>query len=349
MKDKYRLFFFTFLILTVISAKPLWPKNSPSFQKDLAAFHKNSNDLDLREKVIQDVLSLKLAPALPKVAAKLKAEAKEAFEKSQFKVAAQTLEKASDLAPWDAGIYSDLAQSQEKAELYPEAIQSLNLYLLAAPAADDRQQVQDRIKKLDDENKHWMADQIDHLDDDDVENSLARRLVEMGPAAKTEVLFLAKALKNNDMDTRSHAAMILGQLGNDAVPAIADLSDRLDDPQTLVRENAAFALSKVGPAAVQVLPDLIDTLRDDDENVRTSVAFALGNIGPAAAKAVPALTKALRDTNSKVRANSAFALGKIGPDAKEALPALAALANDSDPMAKKNGAWAVQQINAKAE
>jgi len=348
MNHKNYWIYTCFLIIAVSTSGPLWAEGS-SFRKDLSAYYKNTNDLTSREKVIQDVLAMKEAPAPPKAAIPLKKAGEDSFQKSKFLEAAKSLQTASDWAPWDTGIYSDLAQAQEKAGLYPEAIQNLGLYLLAAPKAEDRQQVQDRIKKLEDENKRWMTDQIEHLDDDAVGNSLAARCVEMGAASKPEVPCLIKALKNNDTDTRSHAAMVLGQIGPVAAGAIPALADRLDDPQTLVRENAADALSKLGPGVLQVLPDLMDSLKDDDASVRTSAAFALGNIGPAGEKAVPALVKALKDQDSRVRANSAYALGKIGPAAKEAQSILEGLSNDRDPTVKKNAAWAVQQINPPAE
>lgn len=326
----------------------LWAKDS-AFRKDLAAFYKTPRDLDLQEKIIQDALALKFAPTLPAAAVSLRGQAKEALEKSQFKEAAQFLLTASKWAPWDAETYFDLAQSQENAALYPEAIQSLGLYLLAAPKAEDRQQVQDRIKELEDDNKKWMDGQIGRLDDDDAANALAARVAEMGSAARIEAPFLSKALRNNDEDVRVHAAFVLGQMGPVAADAIPALGDRLDDPQTMVRENAADALSQMGPGVVQVLPDLIDALKDEDANVRNSSSMALGNIGPGAAKAVPALIKVLRDGSSKVRGNAAYALGKIGPAAKDALPALEGLSNDDNPQVKKNAAWAVGQINAGAE
>ncbi len=349
MNQRHYLIFFYFLICAVSAPNPLWPKESSSFKKDLAAFHKNPRDLDLREKVIQDDLTMKPSAILPGAAVKWKAKAMEVFEKLQFKDAAQFLEKASELAPWDAGTYCDLAQAQEKSGLYPEAMQSLTLYLLAAPGANDRQQAQDRIKKMENENKKWMADQIEHLDVDSVGNSLAARLIEMGPVARTEVSFLSKALKNNDEDTRANAALLLGEIGPMAVSAIPALADRLDDPKPWVRGNAAFALSKVGPEVVQVLSVLVDSLRDDDANVRTSVSCALGNIGPAAEKAIPALTKALKDKDLKVRADAAYALGKIGHAAKDALPVLEEMSSDINPTAKKNAAWAIQQITATTE
>ncbi len=319
MNHKHHLIFSCLLIVAVSAPDPLWPKESSSFQKDLAAFHKNPRDLDSREKVIQDALSLKPAPALPSAAVSLKGQAKEALEKSEFKKAAQSLAKASDYAPWDAGIYNDFAQAQEKAGLYPEALQSLNLYLLAAPQADDRQEVKDRIGKLSDENKKWMADQIEHLDVDSAGNKLGARFGEMGSAAQMEVPFLAKALKNNDGDTRAGAAILLGQMGPEAAGAMPALADRLDDPVTTVRESAADAFSKMGPGVAPFMPDLIDSLRDDDAVVRTGASFALGNIGPGAVKAVPALTKALKDPDPRVRSNAAEALGQIGPNAKEGL------------------------------
>ncbi len=350
MNHKHHLIFFCFLIVAASAPNPLWPKESSSFQKDLAAFHKNPRDLDSREKVIKDALFLKPAPALPGAAVSLKGQAKEAFEKSQFKNAIQALAKASDRAPWDAGIYYDLAQAQEKAGLYPEALQSLlNLYLLAAPKADDRQQVQDRIGKLRDENKKWMADQIEHLDVNSAGNTLGARFGEMGSAAQIEVPFLAKALKNNDGDTRAGAAILLGQMGPEAAGAMPALADRLDDPVTTVRESAADALSKMGPGVAPFMSDLIDSLRDDDAVVRTGASFALGNIGPGAVKAVPALAKALKDPDPRVRSNTAYALGKIGHNAKDALPVLEGMSNDIDPTVKKNAAWAVQAINVTAE
>jgi HEAT repeat protein len=336
------------MILSVFTPGPLWAEGASSFKKDLAVYYKDANDMAAKEKVIQDVLAMKKAPALPKAAIHLRKEGEDALQKSQFQDAAQSLRKAADWAPWDASLYTDLAQAQEKAGLYPEAIQSLNLYLLAAPGAEDRQQVQDRIKKLEDENKRWMADQIEHMDVDSKGNTLAARLVEMGPAAKMEVPFLVKALKNNDVDTRAGAAMLLGQIGPDAAGAMPALVDRLDDPVTTVRAKAADALSKMGPGVVQFMPDLIDSLRDDDANVRISASFALGNIGPGAVKAVPALVKVLKDPDSWVRSNAAYALGKIGPGAKDALPVLEGMSTDIDPKAKKSAAWAVQQINATA-
>jgi HEAT repeat protein len=292
---------------------------------------------------------MKSAPALPSAAVSLKSRAKEASEKSLFKEAAQSLFLASDWAPWDAGTYADLAQAQEKAGLFPETIQSLNLYLQAAPQAEDRQEAQDRIGKLSGVNKKWMENQIEHLDVEAVGNSLAARLAEMRMASKIEVPFLVKALKNNDGDTRANAAQLLGQIGLDAASAIPDLADRLDDAVTNVKEKASEALSKLGPGVVQVLPDLIYSLRDDDAFIRTNVAMALGHIGPGAVPAVPALAKALKDRDFRVRANAAYALAKIGPAANDALPALEAVSNDSDPQVKKNAAWAIKQINAIAE
>lgn len=337
------------LALVILTPGWIWAGDSKAFQKDLSAFYKNPRDLDLQEKIIQDVLALKSPPALPSAAVSLKGEAKKALEDSKFKEAAESLLTASQWAPWNSGAYSDLAQAQEKAGLYPEALQSLDLYLLSAPKAEDRPQVQERIKKLDDENQKWMADQIRKLDDVDTANSLANRVVEMGPAAKAEVAFLIKTLRNNDDDTRAHAAFVLGQIKPPAAEALSPLAERLDDPQTVVRENASDALSKMGPGVVQVLPDLIDSLKDEDGNVRNNACIAIGNIGAAAVKAIPALVKVLKDGDSKVRGNSASALGRIGPGAKEALPALEGLSNDSNSVVKKNVAEAIQLINAAAD
>jgi HEAT repeat protein len=343
---KYRPIVSFFFVLAVITPALLWAKGSSNFKIDLGAYYKNTNDLTSREKVIQDVLAMKKAPALPKAAVPLKKAGEDALQKSQFKEAAKSLQTAGDWAPWDAGIYSDLAQAQEKAGLYPEAIQSLKLYAMAAPSAGDQKQVQDQIKKLDDENQHWMKAQIDHLDVDAVANSLTARLTEMGSAAQEEVPILAKALKNNDGGTRGNAAKMLGGIGPGAVAAIPALADRLDDPVSQVREDAADALIQVGPEAVQALAALKDALTDEDHNVRNSASCALGNIGPKAVPAVPALIKMLKDWNTNVRTNAANALGRIGPGAKDALPALEGLLKDPDPAVQKKVDWAVKQINS---
>lgn len=337
------------LILSVLMPGFLWAQGASSINKDLEVYYKNANDMAMKEKVIQDVLIMKKAPAIPKKAVQLRKEGEDALQKSQFKDAAQFLRKAANWAPWNAVLYTDLAQAQEKTGLYPEAIQSLNLYLLAAPEADDQNQVRDRIKKLDDENGQWMKAQIDHLEVDAVVSSLMTRLGEMGTAAQEEVPFLVKALKNNDIDTRANAALLLQAMGRQAVGAIPALADRLDDRDPRVRANAAFALSKMGPEVLQVLPTLMDSLTDDNADVRLSVSCALGNIGPAASKAVPDLAKALKDKDARVRADAAYALGTIGPAAKNVLPVLESLSNDKDPIVRKNAASAIEKINATTE
>ncbi len=86
------------MILMVPGPGLLWSKDT-YFKKDLQAFHKNPRDEELREKIIQEVLSMKSAPSLPSAAVSLKSQAKEATEKSQFKEAAQSLSLASDPAP----------------------------------------------------------------------------------------------------------------------------------------------------------------------------------------------------------------------------------------------------------
>lgn len=56
--------------------------------------------------------------------------------------------KAISLAPWWADLYVNLALLQEQLEYYPAAIESLRLYLLAAPDAIDASSVQTKIYEL---------------------------------------------------------------------------------------------------------------------------------------------------------------------------------------------------------
>lgn len=168
------------------------------------------------------------------------------------------------------------------AALYPETVQSLNLYLLAAPGADNQKQVQDRIKKLDDENQQWMKTQLDHLELDSVVTSQMTTLGEMGTAAKQEAPFLVKALKNNDIDTRANAAPLLEVIGPDAAGAIPALAKVLKDKDPRVRADAAFALGTIDPAAKEVLPSLESLSNDKDPIVRKNAAAAIRKINPAA-------------------------------------------------------------------
>jgi len=65
-----------------------------------------------------------------------------------FVIAEQSFETAVMLAPWWPDALLNLAYTREALGVYPEALQSFRLYLLAAPNADDSDKVRAKIKEL---------------------------------------------------------------------------------------------------------------------------------------------------------------------------------------------------------
>jgi len=103
-------------------------------------------------KVIKLALGMKPAPAIPEEAEKFIARGQAAVEAAReladFKTAAAEFEKAVLAAPWVANAYYNLGVVQDKAGDYAGAIRNLNLYLLAAPNADDMRAVKSLIYKI---------------------------------------------------------------------------------------------------------------------------------------------------------------------------------------------------------
>jgi tetratricopeptide (TPR) repeat protein len=106
---------------------------------------KNPSDYALREKIIRHVQGMRQKPAIPEEAerymARGAAAVKGAKTEKDFQDAAAEFEKASLAAPWLPAVYYNLGITQDKAGKYKEAIQSLKLYLLAAPDASDAKAV----------------------------------------------------------------------------------------------------------------------------------------------------------------------------------------------------------------
>jgi tetratricopeptide (TPR) repeat protein len=92
------------------------------------------------------------APATPPEALEFEGAAEYAFKNAKseadFVDAAQQYEKALLVAPWKAADYFNLGVAQEKARQLKPAIQSLELYLLALPNANDTEEVRKRIGGL---------------------------------------------------------------------------------------------------------------------------------------------------------------------------------------------------------
>jgi HEAT repeat protein len=96
---------------------------------------------------------------------------------------------------------------------------------------------------------------------------------------------------------------------------ILDVSDALQalrDDDWQVRTAAAMALEEIGPRAAVAVPDLVQTLEKDQRaEVRRAAAEALGSIKPTTIEAISALTRATEDQSAYVRWAAAKALSAI--------------------------------------
>ena len=66
----------------------------------------------------------------------------------EYKQAIVEFEAAANNAPWLAMAYLKLAEAEEKAGFYTEAIQNFKFYLLAAPEAINTREVQNKVDEL---------------------------------------------------------------------------------------------------------------------------------------------------------------------------------------------------------
>ena len=109
-------------------------------------------DRRLRERIIKVALKLDPPPAVSNEAQQRltsgQAAAKSAQIPKELKAAASEFQSALRIAPWLASGYFNLGDVQEKLRDYPAAARSFELYLLAAPSAQDAQSVQKKIIDL---------------------------------------------------------------------------------------------------------------------------------------------------------------------------------------------------------
>jgi tetratricopeptide (TPR) repeat protein len=160
MRIKLRTFYRTLILLVggLLAATQLQaqvPTNSSQrdqLQQLTTQLQNSPNDEALREKIIALALTLSPKPATPIGATQAEGAAEYAFKNaktnSDYSDAAKQYEKALLLAPWLAADYFNCGVAHEKAGENKEAIRSFNLYLLAAPNADDAQAVNKRIGGL---------------------------------------------------------------------------------------------------------------------------------------------------------------------------------------------------------
>jgi len=106
----------------------------------------------LQERIIKLVRNLNPPPAVPEDAYRHMARGEAFFEaatnKEGLKRAAKEFHAASRMAPWLPEAYRTLGIAQDKAGLYAKAIDTLELYLLAAPMAPDAREVRNFIYKI---------------------------------------------------------------------------------------------------------------------------------------------------------------------------------------------------------
>ncbi len=157
-KGMYRRSCIVLLALAVLTvASPLLAAEkgagSPETLKQLVADLKKSPDsIELREKVIKHAQGMKQKPPVPeeyeRQMARGSAFFKKASDKAGFQRAADEYKAAVAAAPWISEGYEHLAEAQEKAELYAEAIQNLNFALIADPNAKNSRELRNRVYEL---------------------------------------------------------------------------------------------------------------------------------------------------------------------------------------------------------
>jgi hypothetical protein len=118
----------------------------------VADLQKSPNDYALREKIIRHVQAMKQKPAIPAEVVKHEGAAEYAFKnaknESDYLDSAKEYEKALLIAPWRAIDYFNCGVAYEKAGQFNKAIAQFNLYLIAAPDAQDANAVLKRIGGL---------------------------------------------------------------------------------------------------------------------------------------------------------------------------------------------------------
>jgi tetratricopeptide (TPR) repeat protein len=118
---------------------------------------KSPNDSALREQIIRLAVTIKPAPVIPEEARRSFVRGNTAFgeAKSQddYARAVQRYEEALVIAPWCGGAYYNLAKAQEMRQEYSRAIQSMKLFVLTGPSADDVRKAQNYSYALEDKQE----------------------------------------------------------------------------------------------------------------------------------------------------------------------------------------------------
>jgi len=123
-----------------------------TLKKHVADLKKTPEDMKLREKIISLAQDIKKGPPVPEEYERLMSRGnaflKLASDVDGFNKAISEFKEAIALAPWKADAYVNLADAQEKAGLFAEAIVNLKFAILAEPNAKDERDLRNKIYEL---------------------------------------------------------------------------------------------------------------------------------------------------------------------------------------------------------
>ena len=137
------------LLLSTLRARA---DDSATLTEYISKLQHNPSDQGLRKKIIQLVAGMNPKPEVPLEASEHEGSAAHIFKNAKTnadyaRVAAE-YEKASLIAPWIAADYYNASLAWEKAGQVERAIAAYQLYLMAAPQAEDRNFVAQKIGEL---------------------------------------------------------------------------------------------------------------------------------------------------------------------------------------------------------
>ncbi len=125
--------------------------------ESIARLQKTPDDAALREKIIKLAKKVKPAPVVPEEARRAFVRGNTAFSEAKgpedYARAIQRYDEALLVAPWWRDPYFNLAKSLELQKEYGRAIQSIKLFLLTGPSADDARKAQDYTYALEDKQE----------------------------------------------------------------------------------------------------------------------------------------------------------------------------------------------------
>lgn len=134
-------------------------------QQMVRQLQSSPNDNALREKIIKLASSVKPAPVIPEEARRSFVRGNTAFSEAKgpddYARAVQRYEEALVIAPWWGDAYFNLAKALEQRQEYSRAIQTIKLFVLTGPAADDARKAQGYGYALEDKQEKLTKEKSD--------------------------------------------------------------------------------------------------------------------------------------------------------------------------------------------